>query len=55
MFLCTDGKISVIINLPSTPIRPVDNGVITTKGLQDRSKQLFDGKTVENKGKLTLY
>ena len=35
----------------SAPIRPVDNVFITTKGLQDRKKQLFDVKTVENKGK----
>ena len=34
----------------STSSKPVDNVVITTKGLQ----QLFDGKTVENKGKLIL-
>ena len=34
----------------STPTRPVDNVVITTKGLQDKN----DGKTVENKGKLIL-
>ena len=32
-----------------TPTRPVDNVVITTKGLQDRN---IDGTTVENKGKL---
>ena len=38
----------------STPTRPVDNVVITTKNLQDRNKKLFDGKTVENKGKLIL-
>ena len=38
----------------STPTRPVDNIVITTKGLQDRKKQMFDGRTVENKGKLFL-
>ena len=38
----------------STPTRPVDNVVITTKGLQDRNNLLLDGKTVENKGKLIL-
>ena len=57
MFFCTDGKISVRINLPlfsSTPTRPVENVVITTKGLQDRNNQLLDGRTVENKGKLIL-
>ena len=35
----------------STPTRPVDNVVITTKGLQDRNIYMLDGKTVENKGK----
>ena len=38
----------------STPIRPVDNVVITTKGLQDRNIHILDGTTVENKGKLIL-
>ena len=38
----------------STPTRPVDNVVITTKGLQDRNINILDGKTVENKGKLIL-
>ena len=38
----------------STPTRPVENVVLTTKGLQDRKKQLLDGRTVENKGKLIL-
>ena len=38
----------------STPTRPVDNVVITTKGLQDRNIQTLDGTTVENKGKLIL-
>ena len=38
----------------STPTRPVDNVVITTKGLQDRNNLLLDGRTVENKGKLIL-
>ena len=38
----------------STPTRPVENVVITTKGLQDRNNQLLDGRTVENKGKLIL-
>ena len=35
----------------STPTRPVDNVVITTKGLQDRNIHMLDGTTVENKGK----
>jgi hypothetical protein len=38
----------------STPTRPVENVVITTKGLQDRNNLLLDGTTVENKGKLIL-
>ena len=38
----------------STPTRPVENVVITMKGLQDRNDLLLDGRTVENKGKLTL-
>ena len=35
----------------STPTRPVDNVVITTKGLQDRNIRILDATTVENKGK----
>ena len=38
----------------STPTRPVDNVVITMKGLQDRNIHIIDGTTVENKGKLIL-
>ena len=38
----------------STPAKPVENVVITTKGLQDRNNQLLDGRTMENKGKLIL-
>ena len=38
----------------STPTRPVDNVVITKKGLQDRNIHMLDGTTVENKGKLIL-
>ena len=38
----------------STPTRPVENVVITTKGLQDRNNLLLDGRTVESKGKLIL-
>ena len=38
----------------STPTRPVDNVVITTKGLQDRNINILDGTTVENKGKSIL-
>ena len=40
--------------MTSTPTRPVDNVVITTKGLQDRNINRLDGTTVENKGKLIL-
>ena len=35
----------------SKPTRPVQNVVITTKGLQDRNMHILDGMTVENKGK----
>ena len=38
----------------STPTRPGDNVVITTKGLQDRNINILDGATVENKGKLII-
>ena len=38
--------------MTSTSTRPVDNVVITTKGLQDRNIHIKDGTTVENKGKL---
>ena len=41
--------------MTSTPTRPVDNVVITTKGLQDRNTNIIAGTTVENKGKLILY
>ena len=40
--------------MTSTPTRPVDNVVITTKGLQDRNINILDGTRVENKGKLIL-
>ena len=40
--------------MTTTPTRPVDNVVITTKGLQDRNVHILDGTTVENKGKLIL-
>ena len=40
--------------ITSTPTRPVDNVVITTKGLQDRKIHILDGTTVANKGKLIL-
>ena len=41
--------------MTSTPTRPVDNVVVTTKGLQDRNINILDGTTVENKGKLILW
>ena len=34
--------------------KPVDNVVIATKGLQDRTTNITAGTTVENKGKLIL-
>ena len=40
--------------MTSTPRRPIDNVVMTTKGLQDRNIHIIDGTTVENKGKLIL-
>ena len=40
--------------MTSKPTRPVDNVVITTKGLQDRNINILDGTTVENKDKLIL-
>ena len=40
-----------VITTFSTPTRPVENVVITTKGLQDRNIHILDGTTVENKGK----
>ena len=40
--------------MTSTPTRPVDNVVITTKGLQDRKIHILDGTTVENRVKLIL-
>ena len=40
--------------MTSTPTRPVDNVVITTKGLQKRNINILDGTSVENKGKFIL-
>ena len=40
--------------MTSIPTRPVDNVVITTKGLQERNINILAGTTVENKGKLIL-
>ena len=54
-------NLAITVNCPSqetevtsTPTRPVENFVITTKGIQDRNNLLLDGRTVENKGKLIL-
>ena len=44
----------VDVEVTSTSTRPVENVVLTTKGLQDRNNLLSDGRTVENKGKLIL-
>ena len=40
--------------MASAPTRPVDNVVITKKGLQDRIINILDRTTVENKSKLFL-
>ena len=40
--------------MTSTPTRPVDNVVITTKGLLNININILDGTTVENEGKLIL-
>ena len=47
------GLVGVETEVTSTPTRPVENVVLTTKGLQDRKKKLLDGRTVENKLILT--
>ena len=44
----------MLTEVTSTSTRPVENVVMTTKGLQDRDNVLLDGRTVENKGKLIL-
>ena len=44
----------IVITTLSTPTRPDDNVVITTKGLQDRNIHIIDGTTVENEGKSIL-
>ena len=43
--------VSVLTEVTSRPIRPVENVVLTTKGLQERNIQMLDGTKVENKGK----
>ena len=40
-----------VITTFSTGLVGVENVVITTKGLQDRTIHILDGTTVENKGK----
>ena len=42
-----------VAEVTETPTRPVDDVVITKKGLQDRNMHRLDGTTVENKGKLS--
>ena len=37
---------SIVVEV-STPTRVVENVVLTTKGLQERNTQMFDGTTVE--------
>ena len=62
MFLsCRPFVVITTVNCPSqetevtsTPTRPVENVVITMKGLQDRKIHILDGTTVKNKGKLIL-
>ena len=39
---------SVVNTTFSTPTRPVENVVLTTKGLQERNIQILDGTTMEN-------
>ena len=48
------GKLILTFVVNSTPTKPVDNIVIATKGLQDRTTNITAGTTVENKGKLIL-
>ena len=45
---------SLMWGVTSTLTRPVDNVVLTTKGLQYRNIKLLDGTTVENKGKTKI-
>ena len=40
--------------MTSTPTKPVDNVVIATKGLQDRTTDITAGTTVESGGGLVL-
>ena len=56
---CSSGAVEIspralVVLKPSLPIKPVENVVITKKGIQDRNNLLLDGRTVENKGKLIL-
>ena len=44
-------EVTSVSDRTSTPTRPVENVVLTTKGLQERNIQMLDGKAVENKGK----
>ena len=40
-----------LVGVEVTSTRPVENIIITTKGLQERNIQMLDGTTMENKGK----
>ena len=51
MFHAPMGRFQLELIYCVTPTRPVENVVITTKGLQDRNIHTLDGTTVENKGK----
>ena len=48
------GLVGVVVTSVWTPTRPVEDVVITTKGVQDRNIHILDERTVENKGKLIL-
>ena len=54
MFLSCRAFVVITTEVTSTPTRPLDSVVITTKGLQDRKITILAGTTVENKGKLIL-
>ena len=54
LFVAWPGLLILETEVISTPSRPVENVVITTKGLQERKHLLLDGRTVENKDKLIL-
>ena len=51
---CTDGKISVRINLLSFSTVLPSNSCYNNKRPTGQKQQMFNGRTVENKGKLIL-